>query len=328
MSWDKRSYKADVAVIVPAYNAARYLNQTLASVVAQTVRPTLVIVVDDCSNDETSKVADSWQEHLPLSVIRLDRNVGPGGARHEAILSTDVSLLALLDADDYWFPDHLEVMLACYEASPGIISSNHLTWVPGRSTTIPSAARKPLPPLGRQLAALLHQNFVNAGALFSRELYDRAGGFRPQFRGAEDWDLWIRMVRAGAHVSRAPHHTLLHRLSHTSLSSSIDPVTELRLVEQELLVLTMAASESLSQSEQRAVQRGLKHLRAKQSYFIARALALDGRWLAARSTALGGLVGVRSIALRSAAITMAPGIATQWRHARAKPASRVEHGTE
>jgi glycosyltransferase involved in cell wall biosynthesis len=313
--------QADVAVIVPAYNAAGFLDQALASVAAQTVRPTVVIVVDDCSVDDTSEVAHGWQDRLPLSILRLDRNVGPSGARHEAIVSTNVSLLALLDADDYWFPDHLEAMLSCYEACPGVISSNHLAWIAGRSTVIPSAARKPLPPVERQLTVLLQRNFVNAGALFSRELYDRVGGFRSQFRGTEDWDLWIRMARAGAPVIRVPQHTALYRLSRTSLSSSIDPATELRLVEQELAVLNIAAIESPSRSEQMAVRLGLRRLRAKRSYFIARSLAFDGRWSAARVTALGGLVGDRSIALRSAAITMVPGLAIRWRHARANRAS-------
>jgi GT2 family glycosyltransferase len=309
--------QADLAVIVPTYNAAAFLDQTLASVAAQTVRPRMVVVADDCSLDNTGDVARAWQDRLPLSVLQLEQNLGPGGARHKAIVSTNTSLIALLDHDDYWFPHHLESMLTWYGSCRGIVSALALEWIEHHSIVIPRGLPRPLPSVELQLTALLERNYVSASALFSRELYDRVGGFRSDFRGTEDWDLWIRMVRSGAHVVRVPHYTLLHRLSQTSLSSSTEPATELRFVAQELAVLATAAAESSSPRERKAVRRGLRHLGAKQHYFISRALALDGRLGKARIAAFGGLLGDGSIALRSAAIAMAPGLAIRRRQARA-----------
>ena len=79
----------DVAVIIPAFNSGAYLDQALASVAGQTVSPSTVVVVDDCSSDDTSERARRWQGRLPLELIRLERNRGPGrasGPARQAVL--------------------------------------------------------------------------------------------------------------------------------------------------------------------------------------------------------------------------------------------------
>ena len=311
------SKPADVAVVIPAYNAESLLPPTLASVAAQSVQAATVVLVDDRSLDETAAVAASWRDHLPLSVLRTDRNLGPGGARHVGITSTSTSLVALLDHDDYWFPDHLESMLACYRsaAGPVIVSGNPMDWVAGHSMAPSSLTREPLPPETAQLPALLRRNFVTSAALFPRELYDRVGGFRSEFVGTDDWDLWIRMVREGATVRRLSHHTLLYRLSEASMSSNV-PEKELRFVDQELAVLLAAVAESRSSEERAAARQGLRRLRARKQFLLARSFALEGRTGPARLAALKGLTGDRRSVLRSAAIAVAPSSAIRWRAAR------------
>ena len=73
--------KDEIAVIIPAFNSGAHLEQALASVAGQTLPPATVVVVDDCSVDDTTDRARKWQGHLPLEIIRLERNRGPGFAR-------------------------------------------------------------------------------------------------------------------------------------------------------------------------------------------------------------------------------------------------------
>jgi glycosyltransferase involved in cell wall biosynthesis len=308
---------ADVTVVIPAHNSSVLLPSTLASVAAQTVKPAQVVLVDDQSVDDTATVAASWQDHLPLSVVRTDRNLGPGGARHVGITSSSTGLIALLDHDDYWFPDHLEAMLACYQSvrAPVIVSGNPMIWIAGHSVAPSPLTNEPLPPDPVQLPAILRRNFVSSAALFPRDLYDQVGGFRSRFIGTDDWDLWIRMVRAGAAIRRVSHHTLLYRLSETSMSSNI-PEKELRFVDEELAVLRAAAAESRSSVEQAAARHGLRRLRARKQFLLARSYALEGKAGQARLAALRGLTGDRRSALRSAAIALAPNLAIRWRAAR------------
>ena len=271
---------ADVAVVIPAFNSGAYLDQALASVAGQTVEPAAVVVVDDCSSDDTGERARRWQGRLPLELVRLERNRGPGVARHRAIQVTSTALLAMLDADDLFLPDHLETMAATFAAAPGLVSAQELAWYPGRDLVAP--ARPKSSPRASQLDALLRHNFVNFG-FFSRDLYEVAGGF-PDRYCCEDWSLWIRMVRAGARVTMASHPTAVHRVRPGSLSFD-GPRTARNGVE----VLTAELRAASSPAEAAAARAGLRALRGKLSFYRATELAAQGQRRQARRAAFGGL---------------------------------------
>ncbi len=278
----------DVAVIIPAFNAGPYLDQTLASVAGQTYPPAQVVVADDCSSDDTMERARRWGSRLPVEVLRLERNAGPGPARDRAIQVTTTSLLAILDADDLLLPDHLETMVAAHQHAHGLVSARELPWAPGRGLDLARRRNRPTPvptDPAEQLVALLQRNYVNF-PLFSRVLYQEAGGFRARFRVGEDWDLWIRMLRAGARITETSHPTALHRIRLRSLS--VDPTST---VESGIAVLTVALAESRSAPERGAAERGLQALQARKRYYDASTLAASGHLWRARAVAVRGCRG-------------------------------------
>jgi glycosyltransferase involved in cell wall biosynthesis len=303
----------DVAVIIPAFNAGPYLDQTLASVAGQTCPPAAVVVADDRSEDDTAERARRWRGRLPIEVLRLERNAGPGPARDRAIQVADASLLAILDADDLLLPDHLEVMAAAHQRAPGLVSAQELSWAPGRGPDLARRRVRPAPvPTDpqAQLAALLQRNYVNF-PLFSRELYQASGGFRERFRVGEDWDLWIRMLRAGARITETSHPTALHRVRPRSLS--VDPR---RTVELGIDVLTTAVAESRSAGERAAAERGLQALLARKRYYDASALAAAGHAWRARATAVRGRrSGGWRVTAGLTALTLAPRISIRLEQA-------------
>lgn len=293
----------DVGVIIPAFNAGRYIDQALASIAGQTRRPAKVVVADDGSLDDTVERARRWHDLLPIEVLRLRRNLGPGPARHQAILATDTAMLAMLDADDLWLPDHLETMAAACERNGGLVSAWEFSWVPGRGIDLDAARRRwsPLPEQPEdQLVALLRRNFVNFG-FFPRALYDQVGGFR-DFLGVEDWDLWIRMVRASARITRVSHPTALHRVRPGSLSMDAR-----RMVEVGIAVLTAAIAEAASPRERAAAERGLRALRARERYHDVLDLAGDGHpWKARLTAARSPTGGGARLTLGLVAMAVAP----------------------
>lgn len=286
-----------IAVIIPAYNAAAYLDQALASLAAQTHQPAVVVVADDASTDDTAERARRWQSLLPLEVVRLERNMGPGPARHRAILATDMPLLAIFDADDVLLPDHLEALWTVYEQAttpeaPGtrvtLATAQEWDWIPHRGIDVDRrrAQPKPIPSNpGEQLRWVLEANHVT-NPLFPRTLYDEVGGFRPELWWGEDWDLWIRMVRAGARVVGTTHPTLLRRIRSDSMTAD-----SARNAELAVAVATRALAESQPGAERRAAQRTLAGLEARRRYYDARALAQRGHPWRARLEAAGGLPG-------------------------------------
>lgn len=295
--------RVDIAVVVPAFNSGGCLDQALASVAGQMLLPAAVIVADDCSTDDTAERARRWQDRLPIEVIRLEPNHGPAGARHRAIRATSAPFLAMLDSDDLFLPDHLATMAATHAACPGLVSAQELSWYPGRGLEVPTAPPR-VPKAADQIGALLRHNFVNFG-YFSRDLYELAGGFRGVF--CEDWDLWIRMVRAGATVAMASHPTAVHRVHPGSHSSDLA-----RQARRAIAVLSEVEQAAHSPAEVAAARAGLKTYRGKACFYRATELTADGHAWQARRVALNGLPGGGPRAAAGLlALAVAPGTAVR-----------------
>jgi GT2 family glycosyltransferase len=323
-----------VSVIIPAYNAASVMSTVLASVAAQTRQPDQVIVVDDGSTDSTAAAAQRWSAMLPITVVQLEENVGEGksagGARAAAIEHADGDLIALVDADDYWLPDHLSVMLREHREHGGLITANCLLWVPdaelGRT---PSAELVPVPRPRDQRSTILSENFVFVSTLFTRDLYDQAGGFR-NIR-CEDWDLWIRMVRCGATVHIPDQVTVLYRQAPDSVSG-LD-----KLLIGDVDLLTELLSSTAGQDRE-VVERALQRRQAKTLYLEGLDLARAGDTAAARRAWWKSIKtdpSLRSnnakqngrVNVRAAACIVAPRVMVQWRGRRQSDPSRAVGNT-
>ncbi|HEY0918625.1 glycosyltransferase family 2 protein [Devosia sp.] len=103
--------------VIPAYNAAATIAVAVRSVLAQSVPPATVIIVDDGSTDETGAIAARLDG--PVRVIRQD-NAGPGSATTTGFAQVDTPLVATLDADDLWLPEKLAAQLAALGADSGL----------------------------------------------------------------------------------------------------------------------------------------------------------------------------------------------------------------
>src|SRR5260221_8343989 len=102
-----------VTVIVPAYNAARFVGRTIESILNQNRAPSEIIVVNDGSTDDTVSVVGAYEPAVRLVNIE---NVGPTGARLMGVTAATSAWLAFCDSDDLWHPDHLSRLLDLVEA--------------------------------------------------------------------------------------------------------------------------------------------------------------------------------------------------------------------
>ena len=108
--------QALVSIITPTYNCARFIGDTIRSVQAQTYSNWELIIVDDCSTDDTAQVVAQFQQQdSRVQYHVLTENSGPAGARNRAIELAKGEYMAFLDSDDLWMPDKLERQLAFME---------------------------------------------------------------------------------------------------------------------------------------------------------------------------------------------------------------------
>jgi len=207
-------------VIVPAYNAGRFLRQALDSVAAQIRRPELVTVVDDRSTDNTALVALGAAAHYGDALpIRLRRNTGmrgPAAARNLALRESRAEFVALLDADDRLRPDHHRLLLAAIGSCPDAVASfGDATLFGPQGVTLKSrlaksgmaklAASEVAPgfysPLNGMFGPLLKSGvFDTSACLLRRDAALAAGLFDETLRHGEDTDLFLRMALKGRFV--------------------------------------------------------------------------------------------------------------------------------
>ena len=181
-------------MIVAAHNPGGYLRETLATVCAQEFTDWEAVVVDDGSAEDLAWVADVD----PRITLRRQRNAGVAAARNAGAAATTAPLLTFLDQDDLWLPGYLgtQVRQLADErvdiASTGFdIIDEHGVYVgPGYSG------------FNSSYAELLRGDGLQCGTVaVRRTAFERAGGFR-DYAISADWDLWLRMLRAGAGIAR------------------------------------------------------------------------------------------------------------------------------
>ncbi len=189
---------ADVSVIVAAYQAAGTIERTLASIAAQTLKPMEVVVVDDGSTDGTFQTAESQAPNMNgirLRVFRTDDNQGAGAARNRAIMESTQPVLALLDADDEWLPEKLERSMARLKTGDSVLVAHD--YVTGEGADAPRTHcfrrfRESADPF----VGLYRKGYIpSCSVVARRDAVIAAGGFDPGLRNAQDFDLWLAMLR-------------------------------------------------------------------------------------------------------------------------------------
>ena len=221
------------SVIVPAFNAERTLEATLACLDRQTDRDFEVVVVDDGSSDGTGDLADRLCAARGWRVLHQD-NRGLPGARNAGIGAAEGRWIALLDADDWFLPTFLARMRGLLESAPGVGLAFGDAWiwdVERRRFARRSASGRyrpqPIPTARWDLfRTLMLVNYVYGAACFPRSLCLELGGFTETLPAAEDWELWLRIVASGAGVVGIDDRLAVYRHHGSQMSKNPERMWE------------------------------------------------------------------------------------------------------
>src|SRR6266536_6064893 len=209
-----------VSVVIPAYNAASTIGQTLDSVFSQTFRDFEVVVVDDGSTDQTRDVVAGYGDRI--RVLSKVNEAKPAATRNLGVHAARGDLVAFLDADDWWREDKLERQVAMFDERPdvGLVYTADATV--DASGKVLSVNPCPAEAHGRIYELLTVRNaMVGSSVMARREAIARAGGFDESLTSIENWDLWIRISRDWA-IECIDEPLTLYRVHEGNRSSNVE----------------------------------------------------------------------------------------------------------
>jgi glycosyltransferase involved in cell wall biosynthesis len=189
------SAEGDISVIIPFYNRETYIDEAVRSALGQTLKPLEIIIVNDCSRESSRRYLDRYEEFC--RIVDLPTNVGLAGARNAAIQVARGKFIALLDDDDIWLPEKLEVQYRYILEHPECSGVHSAVWLmlSGRPDLRYKKFGSPPLPLSQ---ALTHGQWVIPSTLLIRtDVVKAVGGFDPWFRENEDRDFVVRCCAAG-----------------------------------------------------------------------------------------------------------------------------------
>ncbi len=191
-----------VSAILPVFNGRRFLRRTIESVLAQTLPPLELIVVDDGSTDGSLEELEQLTDvPIPIRVLR-QANQGQSAARNLAARHAQGEYLAFLDQDDLWYPRHLELLVAPLAANAAAgwsysdfdemdLAGNLVT----RSFLRAAGLRHPKQSIFECVSSDLM--ILPSASVLRRAAFEQAGGFDESLCGYEDDDLFVRFFRLG-----------------------------------------------------------------------------------------------------------------------------------
>ncbi len=192
-----------VSVVMPVYNADRFLRKSIDSVLAQTHRTLELIAVDDCSTDQSWELLEGYAaSDERVKAIRLGVNGGVAAARNAGIATASGSHVAFLDSDDYWHPRKLELQLVQMAHVGARVSYTAYDRVAVDGVLL-SCVR---PPASVSFDDMLRSNHIG----HSTGLYDCSLGYVPfKAVGHEDYVFWLEMVRRAGTAIRVDDQPLV-----------------------------------------------------------------------------------------------------------------------
>jgi len=190
---------ARISVIIPCYNCSSTIIRAISSVEAQTMKPTEIILIDDCSNDDTVKTLLKLQKNYSndwIKVILLRKNSGPGAARNVGWKAATQPYIAFLDSDDSWHPQKIEIQYNWMVKHPNVALTGHgCKVIHGQNdTNNTTLVNTKNPKQIKNYHLLLSNRFQTPSVMLRSDIHQR---FDNTQRYSEDYLLWLQICLKG-----------------------------------------------------------------------------------------------------------------------------------
>jgi glycosyltransferase involved in cell wall biosynthesis len=206
-----------VSVIIPAYNCAKFIEETLASVLNQTQAPFEILVINDGSTDNTAEVVSKYPQ------IRLINkpNQGPSAARNTGIQESKGNWIAFLDSDDLWHTEKLEKIAKHSSNNPDTDMISSAFYVGNSKQWQKITPRRLYNSNDSFFEQLYRRSFIaTSSVVIKKDFLTKSGGFDSELLVAEDLDLYLRIALMNAKFYYINEHLLYYRSHPHSITTN------------------------------------------------------------------------------------------------------------
>lgn len=286
----------DVTCLIPCKDGGFFLPRFLESLDAMSTEPAKFIFIDDGSTDGSFDLLLEWSRNHPVEIIRTS-GVGLIAALNLGLASVDTQWVARFDVDDLPDPTRLTLQAKMVRVGIDLIVSDAIVSARSFSSSILGSVRD-----SQWLVTLLSRNPIpHSGVMFRREAVDLAGGYRAGCEGAEDLDLWFRMIERSPNCIASVKSPLTTVQFHRSSVSSTMGRGRQRLVAQDIRAGFVARNEYLVRSQLLDATRkdsSLNHSRLRESYSALDVLVVSRMVLGTSPGVLRSLLAIGHVLYR------------------------------
>ena len=202
-----------VSIIIPCYNDADFLDQSVKSAIQQNYKNKEIILVDDGSNERTKAVIENLRSQV--NVVISQENKGVSAARNAGIKAALGKFILLLDSDDYFEPEFCEKAVQRLQEDEEVkVVTCYARWFRN------SKDYQIFKPTGGDIRAFLFSNATLSNSMFRKEDWKNAGGYDEEMlKGFEDWEFFIRMHKDGGKTLVIPEVLFHYRKRERSKST-------------------------------------------------------------------------------------------------------------
>jgi glycosyltransferase involved in cell wall biosynthesis len=182
-----------ISVVMPVYNALPFLDESISSILKQTLTDFEFVILDDASTDGSVERLREWSlRDMRIRLYESKKRLGVSGSSNEVVSKALAPIVARMDADDIAHPDRLKRQWKIIEGRPDVALIGTLC------NGIDAGGREVRPrDRWRLMRRSIHIPFPHGSAMFRREVFDQVGGYDEKAAGGEDQDLFLRMAARG-----------------------------------------------------------------------------------------------------------------------------------
>jgi teichuronic acid biosynthesis glycosyltransferase TuaG len=205
-----------ISIITPSYNSEKFISKTIESVINQTYQNWEMIIVDDCSPDNSNKIVEEYcKKDSRIKLIKLEKNSGPAVARNRAIEEAKGRYIAFLDADDLWKPEKLEKQINFMKENNLVFTYSSYDLIDEEGNFMGTFKTKEI----ISYESMLKTNSVGClTVIYDADMLGKM--FMPNILKHQDYGLWLKILKKINSTKGIIEPLAVYRIRKNSVSSN------------------------------------------------------------------------------------------------------------